>query len=176
MSSSSPSPPTASPSPLSSSPLSSSPLSPPSSSNGIGAIVASSKLADLANTRMSTTIAQYYTDSAPQAATASFNAHVTYGLMLTKQDMAPPEGLVDVESRLNNRYDILGKSGYVYRDSGNEPTDHVGQRGVADIASIHPMTSAPSSNYFEAISGRDFSSFSKKSCQQHNFWRDDLVT
>ena len=83
----------------------------------VNALVEASNLADLGNTRMSTQMASYYTNEVnKQPDTIPM---MSYGIQITRQAEAPPSDLVDTESKLNNRYDILGRSGYVYRQGAD---------------------------------------------------------
>lgn len=46
---------------------------------------------------------------------------MSYGLQLDRLADAPPANLVDTESHLKNQFDILSKSGYVYKRNHATP-------------------------------------------------------
>lgn len=132
--------------------------------NKFDGIIEASRLADMSNTKQSTTIADYYVNNV--RVTPSKLPSMTYGLQLDRLTDAPPTDLIDTESSLKNQFDLLGRSGYVYRKEKESvyPSNN-------DSLLMTPLASSktlPSSEkldtFFTPISGRDFSSFSKKSC------------
>jgi hypothetical protein len=132
-----------------------------------------SNIPELANTKMFKDRSEYYLNSVyrqpEQIPTLS------YGLQQTRQADAPPEDLVDIESRLNNRYDIIGKSGYVYKQEGETVEDHQLDMGP-QLDKIQPLDNlAEADTFFAQISGRDFKSFGSV-CDTFNYWRDDMLT
>ena len=130
------------------------------------AIVAAGQLADMTNTKQATDVAAYYTS--PVVSQPKNIPTMSYGLQITRQVDAPPSDLIDVESRLKNQYDLIGKSGYVYNTKApsHQPVEQ---------ADLTPLGNTPTpESFFETISGRDFNQFSR-SCDNMNVWREDLV-
>ena len=88
----------------------------------------------------------------------------SYGIQADRLAEAPPSSIVDVETRLNNRYDIIGKSGYVYR------TDADVTPQLRSPSSFEPPTSTPiPPDFFAQAAGRDFE------CDVKSFYRADIV-
>tara|TARA_Y100000992_G_scaffold302250_1_gene275660 strand:+ start:2445 stop:2948 length:504 start_codon:yes stop_codon:yes gene_type:complete len=132
----------------------------------VNALVEASNLADLGNTRMSTQMASYYTNEVNKQPDTM--PMMSYGIQITRQAEAPPSDLVDTESKLNNRYDILGRSGYVYRQGA------YGQ-GARRPPAAAPAPTAPkktinAEDFFSQISTRD-----DKECKSYSIWRDDII-
>jgi hypothetical protein len=136
-------------------------------------IMDAADLADMSNTKQSGRVSKYYLDGVnSQPKTLPM---MSYGLQLTRQADAPPTSLIDTESQLKNQFDLLGKSGFVYRKDGSMPNMH--SNAQSDTASLPPVESAVTVNdFFLPMSGRDFNNFSKKSCSTTNIWRDDINT
>ncbi len=132
-----------------------------------------SNIPELSNTKMFKDRSEYYLNSVykqPEKIPT-----LSYGLQQTRQADAPPEYLIDVESRLNNRYDIIGKSGYVYTHEGETIEDHQIDMGT-QLNRIQPLGDLPEADtFFAQISGRDFKSFGFV-CDTLNYRRDDMLT
>ena len=142
------------------------------------AIKEAGHLVDLSNTKQSTDVSQYYLNDSVHQKTGTLPV-MTYGLQLDRLSDAPPPDLIDTESHLKNQFDILSKSGYVYkRDEGalersssmTQPSSNVNDF----LKSEGVVTSAES--FFNPVSGRDYHKFSSKSCNDINIWRDDIST
>ena len=80
-----------------------------------------SNIPELANNKMFKNKSEYYLNDVNRQPEQI--PTLSYGLQQTRQADAPPEDLIDIESRLNNRYDIIGKSGYVYKEEGDTLED-----------------------------------------------------
>lgn len=131
------------------------------------AIKEAGHLADLSNTKQSTDVSDYYLSSVQQQA-ANLPA-MSYGLQLNRLADAPPTDLVDTESHLKNQFDILSKSGYVYKRNHATPLP-----APETAALTQPSQTVNAKDFFNPISGRDFNKFSKKSCNDLHFLRDDI--
>ncbi len=141
----------------------------PSAESTIDRLIESSKLADFANTKSSRAVASYHiSDTQQQPANVPM---LSYGLQVNRLADAPPEALIDTESSLNNRFDILGKSGYVYRT----PSDSKSKTELNEF--FAPITKPPTEPtksteiFFQTTAGRDY-----KPCENLNIWRDDIIT
>lgn len=134
-------------------------------------VVEAGQLAEMSNTRQSVRVADYYVD--PVKMSPDNLPVMSYGMQLDRLADAPPSALIDTESSLKNQYDILSKSGHVYRKGGEPPV----ARPKAAAPAPPPSAVAPVSAkaFFNPISGRDLNKFSKKSCEDMNFWRDDVT-
>jgi hypothetical protein len=132
-----------------------------------------SNIPELADNKMSRDRSAYYLNSVYQQPERI--PTLSYGLQQTRLAEAPPEDLIDVESRLNNRYDIIGKSGYVYKNRGESEEDHqLLTEPLAEYAG--PVGALPQADeFFEQVSGRDFKGFGH-ACVRLNYWRDDMLT
>ena len=111
-----------------------------------------SNIPELANTKMFKDKSDYYLNNIykqpDQIPTLS------YGLQQTRQADAPPENLIDVESRLNNRYDIIGKSGYVYKEDGESVEDYQLDMGPK-LDKVQLIDNLPEAEtFFAQVSGR----------------------
>ena len=84
--------------------------------------------------------------------------------------------MVDIESQLKNQFDILSKSGYVYKKKGDSP--HIDYTHSSSERLKQPTIPVPEkvTEFFNPISGRDFNKFSSKSCNNINIWREDITT
>ena len=138
-------------------------------------LIEASHMAEMSNTRQSRGVADYYlnhTSTQPDQLPM-----MTYGLQLDRLAEAPPTDLVDTESKLKNQYDILSRSGYVYKQPGKslthtEPSqDHLRNAIQTTLPAPQKVT-----EFLNPISGRDFNKFSRKSCNDINIWRDDITT
>ena len=128
-----------------------------------------SNIPELANTKMLKDKSDYYLNTIYKQPAQI--PTLSYGLQQTRQADAPPEDLIDVESRLNNRYDIIGKSGYVYKQEGETVDDHQLDMGPR-LDKIQPIGNLPEAEtFFAQVSGRDF-----KVCDTLNYWRNDMLT
>lgn len=130
------------------------------------AIIAAGQLADMANTRQATDVAAYYIS--PVVSQPKNIPTMSYGLQITRQVDAPPSDLIDVESRLKNQYDLIGKSGYVHNTKTTPPPPPPPEQ-----PQLTNKTPTPES-FFETVAGRDFNQFSR-SCGNLNIWRDDVI-
>lgn len=132
-------------------------------------VIKSSNLANLAETKMSVMAASYQLDASTLGSSKLPTG--SYGMQQDRITEAPPTDLVDVESMLNNRYDILGRSGYVYKGQDLDT--------VAPVHLTKPnrrSVQQPPVNFFQQESDRDYKRFNKKGNEQLNMWREDIVT
>lgn len=136
------------------------------------AIIEAGQMAEMSNTKQSRGISDYYLNETSMQPDEL--PMMTYGLQLNRLAEAPPTNLVDTESKLKNQYDILSRSGYVYKREGDSLTD----TQPSQDNFMQPTLPAPQvvTEFFNPISGRDFNKFSKKSCNDINIWRDDITT
>lgn len=132
------------------------------------AITEASKLAELSNTKQSISVSDYYLSN---IVAKSDMPMMSYGLQLDRLADAPPSNLVDTESMLKNQFDLIGKSGHVYK-----PVTYPQSNAQEQPSSTSTSSSVKPSHkeFFVPISGRDFHSFSKKSCNSLSIWRDDI--
>ena len=138
-------------------------------------LVEASQLAEMSNTKQSRGIADYYLNNVlmqPDQLPV-----MTYGLQLNRLAEAPPTDLVDTESKLKNQFDILGKSGYVYKKQSDDHVYKKHDHGLSEVLAQPTLPTADKvTEFFNPISGRDFNKFSSKSCNEINIWRDDITT
>ena len=140
------------------------------------AVIEAGQLADMSNTKQSRDVSNYYLNS------VSINPELpvmSYGLQLDRLAEAPPTNLVDTESQLKNQYDILGKSGYVFKKQNEMHSDSSSHQNefTTNTLTQPPLPKQEHvKEFFNPISGRDFNKFSKKSCDDMNIWRDDVTT
>lgn len=127
---------------------------------------------ELADDRMSAAIAAYRVDASNQRSPTEL-VMASYGLQVNRLAAAPPTEYVDVESRLMNRYDMIGKAGFVYRGSGDDAGDHAIVMPSPPLAS--PMASPEdASSFLQSAAARDYRS---GPCITPSVtWRDDIVT
>lgn len=135
------------------------------------AIIEAGQMAEMSNTKQSRGVADYYLNEVSMQADQL--PIMSYGLQLNRLAEAPPTDLVDTESKLKNQFDILSKSGYVYKKQSDDNHDYSLTKGLAQ-----PTLPTPDkvTDFFNPISGRDFNKFSSKSCNEINIWRDDITT
>ena len=136
-------------------------------------IIEAGHLADMSNTKASLNIAQYYMN--PMKISNDQLPMMSYGLQLDRIADAPPTSLVDTESHLKNQYDILGKSGYVYK--GEKSSENILNTHLTNNSSILQNSLPDASiikDFFNPISGRNFQKFSGKTCNNINIWRNDV--
>lgn len=128
-----------------------------------------SNLPELADNKMSRQQSEYYLNAVNMRPNRI--PTFSYGMQQTRQAESPPESLIDTESRLNNRYDIIGKSGYVYRKDGESMEDHVS----INIPQVRDSRTDENQidSFFNQISGRDVENFG---CSSPSFWRKDVLT
>lgn len=136
------------------------------------AIIEAGQMAEMSNTKQSRGIADYYLNATSMQPDQL--PMMTYGLQLNRLAEAPPTDLVDIESKLKNQFDILSKSGYVYKKQGDSLID----QSHSSQSLMQPTLPAAEkvTEFFNPISGRDFNKFSSKSCNQINIWREDITT
>ena len=125
-----------------------------------------SNIPEMADNKMSRQKSEYYMNAVnvmPDIPVFS------YGMPQTRQAESLPESLVDVESRLNNRYDIIGKAGYVYKKDGERIEDHM------TVPKVQPIKHSELGveKFFSQVAGRDMKA---PECSSSSFWRDDIVT
>lgn len=131
-------------------------------------ILTASTNADMANTSMSRHVSNYWMANHIYDNSVE-NTHIQHVLMHDRLSDAPPTALIDTESYLNNRFDVLGRSGYVYRRSGNYTDDHI-QISNPNTQDIN--NSANKSNeFFQQVSGRDY----HKQDGLINMYRQDVI-
>lgn len=141
------------------------------------AILNAGQMAEMSNTKQSRGISDYYLNTVSmQPDTLPI---MSYGLQLSRISTVPPTGLIDTESKLKNQFDILSKSGYVYKKQSEN--DYSLSEGLAphsnkNFAQPTLPTKDKVTKFFNPISGRDFNKFSSKSCNEINIWRDDITT
>ena len=82
------------------------------------AIVEAGQMAEMSNTKQSRGVADYYLNEVRMQPDEL--PMMSYGLQLNRLAEAPPTDLVDTESKLKNQFDILSKSGYVYKRQGDD--------------------------------------------------------
>ena len=137
-------------------------------------IATASNLTELANTKMSTAMAAYYIDGVrvQPGAERGLVPTFSYGLQLTRQADAPPSTLVDVESQLSRRYDIIGKTGLVYERGDRVPSQPPPTPTPPALA-----TASDADTFFTPSSDRDFHRLSSKACERKltQFWRDEVI-
>ena len=135
------------------------------------AILEAGQLADMSNTKQSRGISDYYLNGVSMQPDQL--PMMSYGLQLNRLAEAPPTDLVDTESNLKNQYDILSRSGYVYKRQNYQENTFQSTQNLAQptLPSTQVVT-----EFFNPISGRDFNKFSSKSCNEINIWRDDITT
>ena len=136
------------------------------------AIVEAGQMAEMSNTKQSRGVANYYLNEVSMQADQL--PVMSYGLQLNRLAEAPPTDLVDTESKLKNQYDILSKSGYVYKKQNTSPTLHNNPNKELTQPTL-PSTQKVV-DFFNPVSGRDFNKFSSKSCNEINIYRDDITT
>jgi len=82
------------------------------------AIVEAGQLAEISNTKQSRGVAAYYLNEVRMQPDEL--PMMSYGLQLNRLAEAPPTDLIDTESKLKNQFDILSKSGYVYKKQSDD--------------------------------------------------------
>lgn len=137
------------------------------------AILEAGQLAEISNAKQSKGISDYYLNGVSMQPDQL--PMMSYGLQLNRLAEAPPTDLVDTESNLKNQFDILSRSGYVYKKQNNDNQEIVFQSTQNSEQPTLPTT-AKVTEFFNPISGRDFNKFSSKSCNEINLWRDDITT
>jgi hypothetical protein len=119
--------------------------------------------------RISTNPGRYGTDG---ASLAPFERAplADVGIPADRLQEAPPESMIDVESQLNNRFDILGKGGVVYGDAESSILRAV--RESAPVATPALPTPAKVDEFFRGVSDR----MPKSSCDTSfsSFYRFDV--
>lgn len=135
------------------------------------AIVEAGQLAEMSNTKQSRGVANYYINEVRMQPDEL--PMMSYGLQLNRLAEAPPTDLVDTESKLKNQFDILSRSGYVYK---RQSDDNHGSHSTQNLAQPTLPSTEKVTEFFNPISGRDFNKFSSKSCNEINIWRDDMTT
>lgn len=129
-------------------------------------LVSQSKLTEFADAKQSLDSAAYRISDVQQQPEKI--PMLSYGLIATRLSEAPPTSLVDVESHLENRYDLLGKSGYIYKENNANTHNELNTFYEPPVA---PSPAKPySESFFNQTAGRDY-----KPCAQDNFWRDDII-
>ena len=118
------------------------------------ALVEASRMSEMSNTKQSRGVADYYLNEVRMQPDEL--PMMSYGLQLNRLAEAPPTGLVDTESKLKNQFDILSKSGYVYKHKGEAIADH-GIDRVLPVAEAHELPNADT--FFSQTAGRDYKSF-----------------
>ena len=135
-------------------------------------IVEAAQLAEMSNTKQSRGVADYYLNEVSMQPDEL--PMMSYGLQINRLADAPPTDLVDTESKLKNQFDILSKSGYVYKRQGDN--NNHGPHSIQNLAQPTLPSTEQVTEFFNPISGRDFNKFSSKSCNEINIWRDDITT
>ena len=139
------------------------------------ALVEASRMSEMSNTKQSRGVADYYLNEVRMQPDEL--PMMSYGLQLNRLAEAPPTGLVDTESKLKNQFDILSKSGYVYKkQSSHHHNDELAPHSTQNLAQPTLPTPDKITDFLNPISGRDFNKFSSKSCNEINIWRDDITT
>lgn len=135
------------------------------------AILEAGQLAEMSNTKQSRGVADYYLNEVRMQPDEL--PVMSYGLQLNRLAEAPPTDLVDTESKLKNQFDILSKSGYVYKKQSDYNHEPPSTQNLA-----HPTLPSTEKviDFFNPISGRDFNKFNSKGCNDINIWRDDITT
>ena len=135
------------------------------------AIVEAGKLAEFNDMKQSRGMSEYYLNKVSMQPDKL--PMMSYGLQLNRLAEAPPTDLVDTESQLKNQFDILSKSGYVYKKQSSD--NHI-PHSTQNFAQPTLPTPEKVTEFFNPISGRDFNKFSSQSCNEINIWRDDITT
>ena len=143
------------------------------------AIVEAGQMAEMSNTKQSRGVADYYLNKVSMHPDQL--PMMSYGLQLNRLTEAPPTRLVDTESKLKNQFDILSKSGYVYKKQRYGNHNYSLSEGLASHSNQNfSQPTLPTTDklieFFNPISGRDFNKFSSKSCNEIDIWRDDITT
>lgn len=125
--------------------------------------VEQSQIPELDNIKMSNGLMEYQVSDVRQRKPAEPLA--SYGLQATRYLDAPPTSLVDNESLLMNRYDVIGRSGYVYSSNGKTPV--LNEFVTPDMPAGGGETPA---KFLDPVASRD----AHLGCNPLNYYRMDV--